>query len=134
MCVSTARCLPRPTTFSRKWATQRDKPGYRVLMIRCDSGVNYSREMFWIGLHRHITGQPDGVAVEYPASIICMIRTAATKVNCMGMDLPMRAESTNRVMHLVMHLVKSLAKMKSSIKSNPDGLISSFTGKSDRTN
>ena len=46
-------------------SNNRDKPGYRVLMIRCDPGVNYSRETFWIGLHRHITGQ-GGVAVEYP--------------------------------------------------------------------
>jgi len=45
-----------------------------VLMIRCDIGVNYTREMFWIGMKRHIDSLANnddsgggGCAVEYPA-------------------------------------------------------------------
>ena len=36
-----------------------------ILMIRCNSGFNYSREFTWIGLKRHIQSL-GGVAVEYP--------------------------------------------------------------------
>jgi len=36
-----------------------------VLLIRCDSGVNYTREFFWIGMKRYIQGI-SGVAVEWP--------------------------------------------------------------------
>lgn len=50
------------------------KPVRNVLMIRCDVGVNYTREMFWIGMKRHIDslgntddGGVSGCAVEYPA-------------------------------------------------------------------
>lgn len=50
------------------------KPIRNVLMIRCDVGVNYTREMFWIGMKRHIDsmgndndGGDGGCAVEYPA-------------------------------------------------------------------
>ena len=36
-----------------------------VLLIRCDSGVNYTREFFWIGMKRYIQSI-SGVAVEWP--------------------------------------------------------------------
>jgi len=36
-----------------------------VLMIRCDCGINYTRETFWIGMKQFIQGK-GGVAVEYP--------------------------------------------------------------------
>jgi hypothetical protein len=36
-----------------------------VLLIRCDEGVNYTREFFWIGMKRYIQSIL-GVAVEYP--------------------------------------------------------------------
>ena len=36
-----------------------------VLLIRCHEGVNYTRELFWIGMKRHIQSIL-GVAVEYP--------------------------------------------------------------------
>jgi hypothetical protein len=37
----------------------------RVLLLRCDEGINYTRELLWIGLKRSIN-QEGGVAVEYP--------------------------------------------------------------------
>jgi hypothetical protein len=37
----------------------------KVLLIRCHSGVNYTRELFWIGMKRHIQSL-NGIAVEYP--------------------------------------------------------------------
>jgi hypothetical protein len=36
-----------------------------VLLITCHNGVNYTRELFWIGMKRHIQSLK-GVAVEYP--------------------------------------------------------------------
>lgn len=36
-----------------------------VLMIRCNDGINYSRELFWIGMKRFIQSR-GGVAFEYP--------------------------------------------------------------------
>jgi hypothetical protein len=42
-----------------------DKNIKNVLLVRCHSGVNYTRELFWIGMKRHIQSQK-GVAVEYP--------------------------------------------------------------------
>jgi hypothetical protein len=36
-----------------------------ILLIRCDKGVNYSRELMWIGLKRYIQSI-SGVAVELP--------------------------------------------------------------------
>jgi len=36
-----------------------------VLLVRCHEGVNYTRELFWIGMKRHIQGLY-GIAVEYP--------------------------------------------------------------------
>jgi hypothetical protein len=36
-----------------------------VLMITCNSGLNYSRELLWIGIKRHVQSM-GGVAVEYP--------------------------------------------------------------------
>ena len=36
-----------------------------ILLIRCDEGVNYTREFFWIGMKRYIQNI-QGVAVEYP--------------------------------------------------------------------
>ena len=38
----------------------------RVLLLRCDEGVNYTRELLWIGLKRLIMNEADGFAVEYP--------------------------------------------------------------------
>lgn len=40
----------------------------RVLLLRCDEGVNYTRELLWIGLKRLIMEQSDddGIAVEFP--------------------------------------------------------------------
>lgn len=36
-----------------------------VLMIRCDVGVNYTRELFWIGMKQYVQSK-GGVAIEYP--------------------------------------------------------------------
>ena len=36
-----------------------------VLMIQCNHGINYSRELFWIGLNRFIRSQ-GGTVMEYP--------------------------------------------------------------------
>lgn len=36
-----------------------------ILLLRCDKGVNYSRELLWIGLKRYIQSI-SGVAVEFP--------------------------------------------------------------------
>jgi hypothetical protein len=36
-----------------------------ILLITCDKGVNYTREMLWIGLKRLIQ-EKNGIAVEYP--------------------------------------------------------------------
>lgn len=36
-----------------------------ILLITCDKGVNYTRELFWIGMKRLIQAK-NGVAVEYP--------------------------------------------------------------------
>ena len=37
----------------------------KILMLRGNCGVNYTRELLWIGLHRIVT-ENDGEAVEYP--------------------------------------------------------------------
>jgi hypothetical protein len=36
-----------------------------ILLITCDKGVNYTREMLWIGLKRLIQ-EKNGIAIEYP--------------------------------------------------------------------
>ena len=36
-----------------------------ILLITCDKGVNYTRELFWIGLKRFIQ-EKNGVAIEFP--------------------------------------------------------------------
>jgi hypothetical protein len=38
----------------------------KVLMIRCNCGVNYTREMFWIGMTRYIDTISGGESVDYP--------------------------------------------------------------------
>jgi hypothetical protein len=47
--------------------TKQDSPDKikNILLIRCDQGVNYTRELLWIGLKRHIQSI-SGIAVEYP--------------------------------------------------------------------
>ncbi len=60
------------SSTAKRFLLRMGKPNARrVLMVRCDEGVNYSRETLWIGLHRHITFDPDqdqnhGSAIEYP--------------------------------------------------------------------
>jgi hypothetical protein len=42
------------------------EPNIRVLLIRGHAGVNYTRELTWIGIARMVR-QADGVAAEYPS-------------------------------------------------------------------
>lgn len=64
------------SSTAKRFLLRMGKPdARRVLMVRCDEGVNYSRETFWIGMHRHITSGIDqdqdqdtdqNSAIEYP--------------------------------------------------------------------